>query len=202
MRRWWLIGVASLFSFSGHIAWAQDGAVCREALLLSGATGGLSRPELVEYGLRPRQDVAQQILAMLDDARADAGLTRLTIDPGLAAAAEYRAFDLSVAGEVCSPGALPLEERLALTGEAPTGPLGEGTTRFSVGGFPEESYIDQAVRALQEMFQNPAFQELLLSPEIQYVGVSVLETSDEELTAVLSIAAAPSPVPGGGFPFR
>jgi hypothetical protein len=124
-----------------------------------------SAPSVAQRGQgRGDAGAAEQLFAMGNQARAEAGVAPLAWDPALAAAA-YKHCERMVAEGALSHrynGELELSERAALAG-AHFGLIEEN---IAVGSYPKEIH--------EEWMHSPGHKKNLLNPEVDHAGIAVI----------------------------
>jgi hypothetical protein len=133
--------------------------------VLTAAQGGGSAPG----GSGNMQAAAEQIFALANQARAQAGVGRLQWDPALAAAALYHCQRMAAEG--------PISHRFG--GEADvSGRAAQAGAHFSV--IEENVAMGPSADAIhEEWMQSPGHRSNLLSPDVDHVGVSVVAARGE-----------------------
>ena len=120
-------------------------------------------------GLGNMETAAGQILALTNQARAQAGVGRLQWDPALAAAALYHCQRMAAEGPISHQyrGEPDLSSRAAQAGAH------FSVIEENVGFAPSASAVHQA------WMQSPGHRENLLSPDVDHVGVAVVAARGE-----------------------
>jgi len=138
---------------------------------------------------RFRPDLEAEILKRVNAARADAGLTRLTLRPALRAPARFHALDLAWTGRLAhegSGGRSPGERISALDRRLVRAGMAENVS-FIKGDFRGE---DLAGIIHASLMDSPGHRANILSPRATHLAIGVVDVQGEIVTAQLFVNQA------------
>jgi hypothetical protein len=136
----------------------------RRTFLVSGLLLACLPALLAQSDSGPQPDMAQKLLDLANQARSQAGLQPLTVDPALAAAAMKHCERMSVEGALqhVYPGELELGERASLIG-----------THFSL--IEENIAFGHSPGQIHdEWMHSEGHRQNMLSPEVDHIGIAVI----------------------------